>query len=77
MYQSGLRIYNALKEKSITHKNIYYCTNLKEAVDLAFKITNKHKIVLLSPASASYDSFKNLHRGKCFQTYIEEYEASV
>lgn len=78
MYQSGLKIYHALKEKNITHKNIYYCTNLKEAVDLAFKITNKHKIVLLSPASASYDSFKNFeHRGKCFQAYIEEYGESV
>lgn len=46
--------------------------NLEEAVQLAQKIAKNGDVVLLSPASASYNSFKNYEeRGKAFRQAIK------
>lgn len=48
--------------------NIYNCDSLEEAVNLAEEVSTKGDIVLFSPASASFDMFKNFDaRGKEFK----------
>ena len=50
---------------------IYHVSNLKEAVDLANEKSKSGDIVLLSPASASFDAFKNfMERGNVFKNYV-------
>ena len=46
--------------------------NLKEAVDQAYLLAQPGDIVLLSPACASLDQFKNYEeRGACFKNYVQ------
>ena len=55
----------------IKNLDIYKCESLEEAVDLAEKIASKGDIVLFSPASASFDMFKNFaERGKKFKELV-------
>ena len=55
----------------IKNLDIYKCESLEEAVDLAKKISSKGDIVLFSPASASFDMFKNFaERGKKFKELV-------
>ncbi len=52
---------------------IYHCTTLKETVDTANKIANSNEIVLFSPASASFDLFKNFaDRGNQFKELVKK-----
>ena len=49
------------------------CTDLADAVAKAHAIAKDGDVVLLSPASASFDSFKNFEeRGKFFKTKVNE-----
>ena len=51
--------------------NIYRCKNLEETVLLAQKIATKGDVVLFSPASASFDMFKDMYdRGKQFKNLV-------
>ncbi len=50
---------------------IYKCTSLEQAIRRARNIATKGEIVLFSPASASFDMFKNFEeRGKIFKDYV-------
>lgn len=50
---------------------IYYTTNMNESVNLAKEIAQKGDVVLLSPASASFDLYKNFEdRGKQFKECV-------
>ena len=52
---------------------IYICESLKNAVETANKIAIQGDIVLFSPASASFDMFKNFaERGEIFKEYVKE-----
>ncbi len=52
---------------------IYSCESLKTAVETANKIATQGDIVLFSPASASFDMFKNFaERGEIFKKYVKE-----
>ena len=63
MYESGKRIYDTVSSLSCCH----YTADLREAVELAEKITEPGKACLLSPAAASYGYFKNFEdRGNTF-----------
>ncbi len=61
-----------LKEQGKKMK-IHKCTDLRETVELAKQIAVKGDVVLFSPASASFDMFKNFaERGKLFKKYVKE-----
>ena len=52
---------------------IYKCNDLRETVETAKEIAVKGDIILFSPASASFDMFKNFaERGKLFKKYVKE-----
>lgn len=52
---------------------IYYTSNLEESVKLAKEKSKPGDIVLLSPASASFDAFKNfMERGEKFKEYVNK-----
>lgn len=52
---------------------IYRCSSLKETVEKADEISIKGDIVLFSPASASFDMFKNFaDRGEKFKELVQE-----
>lgn len=58
----------AMKENEV---KIYNMNNLEEAVKLASKLALPKDVVLLSPASASFDAFKNFaERGKKFKELV-------
>ena len=59
---------NDNKELPITR-----CTNLEEAILEAKKQAQKGEIVLFSPASASFDMFKNYaERGRFFKELVNK-----
>ena len=50
---------------------IIHCENLEEAVNTARKNAKSGDVVLLSPASASFDAFKNfMERGEKFKEFV-------
>ncbi len=51
---------------------IYHCTTLKETVEKAYEVAKPNEIVLFSPASASFDLFKNFEdRGNQFKALVK------
>ena len=52
---------------------IYHCNTLQETVKKAYEIANSDEIVLFSPASASFDMFKNFEeRGEMFKALVNQ-----
>ena len=74
--QTSGKIFDAVKkELEIENKNldIYMCNTLEETVNLAKKYAKNGQIVLFSPASASFDMFKNFaDRGEKFKKLVNE-----
>ena len=70
------KIFNAVKdegEKEKKHIDIYMCDNLEEAINLAKKYAKPNEVVLFSPASASFDMFKNFaERGNIFKNLVNK-----
>ena len=67
IYESVVNLNNKIK-KDI---EIYKCNNLEEVVDRALKVAVKGEVVLFSPASASFDMFKNFaDRGIKFKELV-------
>jgi UDP-N-acetylmuramoylalanine--D-glutamate ligase len=65
---AGLRIYQGFQAAGTTTKNLFLAGSMEEACVIAFSRTEAGKICLLSPAAASYDSFKNFEeRGRLFK----------
>lgn len=59
--------------KKHNFKNIYICGSLRSATELCFHKSKQNYIVLLSPASASFDCFSNYEeRGNVFKKIIKE-----
>ena len=57
----------------LNKNNIYIVNDLKEAVSVAKKVTQKGKICLLSPAASSYGFFKNFEeRGNQFKKLVSK-----
>lgn len=74
MGQTAQKIYDSVTNemKSQNKKlDIYMCDSLEDTVRVAKKITKKGEIVLFSPASASFDLFKNFEeRGRKFKEIV-------
>ena len=74
MGETSEKIFNAVKEEAEKqNKQIktYMARNLEDAVLLAKKYSRPGKIVLFSPASTSFDMFKNMYdRGNKFKQII-------
>ena len=72
--QTSGKIFEAVKnEEEKTNKkiDIYMCNTLEEAVNLAKKSAKQEQVVLFSPASASFDMFKNFaDRGEQFKNLV-------
>ena len=61
--------------KAINGENVEICftKDLEESVKLANKKAKQGEVVLLSPASASFDAFKNFaHRGDKFKEFVNK-----
>jgi UDP-N-acetylmuramoyl-L-alanine---L-glutamate ligase len=66
--KAGMRIYEGFRAAGKVNKHLFPAGSMEEACALAFSQTAKGKICLLSPAAASYDSFKNFEeRGRLFK----------
>ncbi len=74
--QTSNKIYECVKaeaEKQNVKIDIYMCDSLKETITLAKRIAKPSQIVLFSPASASFDMFKNFaDRGEQFKKLVNE-----
>ena len=72
--QTSEKIFNAVKEElEVQNKelDIYTCENLEQTVEIAKKAAKPNQIVLFSPASASFDMFKNFaDRGNKFKKIV-------
>ena len=61
------------QKRSKSDLKIYKCKSLNQAVQTANEIAIKGDIILFSPASASFDMFKNFaERGEIFKQYVKE-----
>ena len=72
--QTSGKIFEAVKkELELQNKElaIYMCDSLEQSVNVARKIAQKNQVVLFSPASASFDMFKNFaDRGNQFKNMV-------
>ena len=56
----------------------YLAEDLPEAVNIAYKVAKKGDAVLLSPACASFDMFKNyVHRAEVFIAAVKKLESAI
>ena len=70
--ETGEKIWRALDKKTKSHIKKYRVPSMEKAVKIAFKVTPKEKICLLSPASASFGLFKDYEeRGTLFKKLIK------
>lgn len=74
--QTSGQIFDVVKEElENQHKNldIYMCESLEQTISLAKKLAKPGNIVLFSPASASFDMFKDFaDRGNQFKKLVNE-----
>ena len=74
--QTAGKIFDKVKEESERQgKNIAIsmCDTLQEAIDVAKKSAKRGDVVLFSPASASFDMFKDFaDRGRKFKKMVND-----
>ena len=72
--QTAEKIFDVIKEESEKQNksiDIYMCDNLEQTIELSKKSAKEGDIVLFSPASASFDMFKNFaDRGNKFKDLV-------
>ncbi len=74
--QTATKIFDAVKnELEVQHKqlDIHMCESLKQSIDLAKRIAKPEQVVLFSPASTSFDMFKDMYdRGDKFKEEVNK-----
>ena len=74
--QTSGKIFESVKEEldnQCKDLDIYMCDNLKQTIELAKKVAKPGQIILFSPASASFDMFKNFaDRGNQFKELVND-----
>ena len=72
--QTAGKIFDAVKqelENQNKNLDIYMCESLEQTVTLARKVAESGNVVLFSPASASFDMFKDFaDRGNQFKELV-------
>ena len=69
-YKTADDFYNKINTKKI---DIHRCDTLEDAIVLSNRLATKGDTVLFSPASASFDMFKNFaERGIIFKDFVKE-----
>ena len=75
MGKTSEKIFNAVKteaEKEKKNIDIYEADSLTQAIILAKRHSRENDVILFSPASASFDMFKNMYdRGDQFRSIVE------
>ena len=75
--QTANKIYEAvIKELELQNKNldIHMCESFKQSLDLAKRVAKSGQIVLFSPASTSFDMFKDMYdRGDRFKEEVMKF----
>ncbi len=75
--QTATKIYDAVKselEKQNKQLNIHMCQTFQESLELAKRIAKTGQIVLFSPASTSFDMFKDMYdRGDQFKMAVNKF----
>ena len=76
--QTANKIYEAVKkeaEKQNKTVDIHMCQTFKQSLELAKRIAKPGQIVLFSPASTSFDMFKDMYdRGDKFRKEVNQFE---
>lgn len=76
MGKTSEKIFNAVKEEAERQDrniDIYQADSLTQAIILAKRYSRKNDVVLFSPASASFDMFKNMYdRGDQFRAIVNK-----
>ena len=76
--QTASKIYEAVKieeEKQNKKVDIHMCETFKQSLELAKRIAKPGQIVLFSPASTSFDMFKDMYdRGDKFKEEVNDFE---
>ena len=74
--QTATKIYDAVKlelEKQNKQLDIHMCETFEQSIDLAKRIAKPGQIVLFSPASTSFDMFKDMYdRGDKFKEAVNK-----
>ena len=75
--QTATKIYDAVKQElDVQNKqlDIHMCETFQESLDLAKRIAKSGQVVLFSPASTSFDMFKDMYdRGDKFKEAIDKF----
>lgn len=75
--QTATKIYDAVKkelEKQNKTLDIHFCETFKQSLELAKRVAKPGQIVLFSPASTSFDMFKDMYdRGDKFREEVNKF----
>ena len=79
--ETAVKIYDAVKRESEKQNkllDIHMCETFQESLELAKRIAKPGQIVLFSPASTSFDMFKDMYdRGNQFKKAVNEFSQSM
>jgi len=71
---TGAKIELIINELNEYHPRILHTSEMKDAVEFAYRHTKRNSICLLSTASPSYSVWKNfIEKGMLFQTFVKQY----
>ena len=69
------QVFQRLFNEAPFSQNLIPVTNMDEAVKMAYQLTAKHHICLLSPAAASYNTYKNFEeRGNDYMSLVRSHQ---